>query len=179
MNNSQSDQPNEIEAFSLEQLPEPILIQAAVGSLVMNLSYVHFVLEINLWSLLGINQNSGRVLTEDLPFKSLMQRFMRTIQLKNPSTQVSDRLKKAFSQLDRVNAKRNKIVHGFWTFPEGAAPLLIPKKGPVTQEIAPTLTKLADLNGEIDRFLQEFFACMTLFNNPHLETLPLPEGTPR
>lgn len=168
MNNPQPDQPRETEGFPLEQLPDQVLIKTIVGALVMRLSYLHFVLEINLWSILGIDEGSGRVLTEDLPFKSLIHRFERTIRLKNPSTEVSDRLKKAFAQLEKVNDKRNKIVHGFWTFPGDGSPLLIPKKGPVTQMIAPTVTELAYLIKETEQFEHEFFICMNLFNNRHL-----------
>lgn len=178
MSKSPQDQPNKIEGTSVYLHPDQVPIVMAVGTLVVKLSYIHFVLETNLWSLLGIDSHSGRVLTGDLPFKSLIERFKRTLQLKNPTPKVLNRLNIAFRQLEKINDERNKIVHGFWTFPKDSSPLMIPKKGPITQEIAPTVIKIIEQVEGAEQFLKEFFACMNQFHNPDLEKLRTSDPTP-
>ena len=178
MPNSPPDQPDKVEGVVPDLHPDALPVIIAVGTLVVKLSHIHFVLEANLWSLLKIDSDVGRVLTQDLPFSSLIARFKNTLKLKNPSPELLARFNKAFDQLDKINIERNKIVHGYWTFPDDGFPLIIPKKGQVTQESAPTVIEILDQINGAENFLKEFFACMNQFNNPHLEKRHICDSAP-
>ncbi|NGZ10202.1 MAG: hypothetical protein CV088_12575 [Nitrospira sp. LK70] len=178
MPKSPPDQPDKVEGVFPDLHPDGLPVIMAVGTLVVKLSYIHFVLETNLWSLLRIDPDDGRVLTQDLPFASLIAWFKSTLKLKNPSPKLLNRFNKALDQLDKINIERNRIVHGFWTFPKDGSPLIIPKKGPVTQEIAPTVIQILEQIEGAEKFLNEFFACMNQFHNPHLENLRISDSAP-
>jgi hypothetical protein len=155
----------------LDLLPKRPLIERGVGALVMQLSFVHFLLEINLWSLLGIDQKSGRILTEDLPLASLSQRFLRTVEANNPGPDALKQLKNALKELEKINCRRNRIVHGFWTFPEDGPPEIVPKKGEVISQNAPTYKEIEQLIHATEQFIIDFFKCMNRIANPGLDEL--------
>ncbi len=153
----------------LDLLPQRPLIERGVGVLVMKLSFVHFLLETNLWSFLGIDSKDGRILTEDLPFASLIKRFLRTVEAKNPEPAALKELKKALEQLDKINSERNRIVHGFWTFPEDGPPEIVPKKGDVISVNAPTYKELEELTHATEQFIEDFFRSLNRIANPSLK----------
>ncbi|MBC7838797.1 MAG: hypothetical protein H7Y39_09210 [Nitrospiraceae bacterium] len=134
----------------------------------MRLSFVHFILELNLWSVLGIDPECGRVLTEDLPLVNLANRLYRTVQTKNPQPDTLKQLRKALNELEKINKERNTLVHGFWTFPKDGLPSIVPKKGQVISKNAPTYSEITRLIEATDRFTEEFFKCMTKIYNPKL-----------
>lgn len=156
-------------AFDL--IPRQPLLEQAVGIFVMRLSFVHFILEINLWSLLGINTGCGRILTEDLPLTSLANRLYRTVQTKNPHPDTLKQLRKAMNELEKINQGRNALVHGFWTFPKDGPPSIVPKKGQVISKDAPTYSEIRRWIEDTDRFTEEFLKCMNRINNPELDLL--------
>lgn len=164
----------ELNPSPLDLLPQQLLIQQVLGALVIRLSYAHFILELNLCSLLGIDAEKGRVLTEDLPLSKLASRFLRTVKEKTPQPEILKQFKKILKDLEGINEKRNRLVHGFWTFPDDGPPLLVPKKGPITSVKAPALNEISDLVNATDLFTQEFFKCMNRINNPHMYAQRLP-----
>ena len=153
----------------LDLFPQQPAIEQAIGRLVMRLSFVHFLLEINLCSLLGIEAEKGRILTEDLPFSRLVNRFLRAVKTRNPQPEVLRQFKELLRGLEETNEKRNVLVHAFWTFPENGPPLLVLKKGKIASVDAPTLNEILEMVNATDRFIDGFFKAMFPINNPHLD----------
>jgi hypothetical protein len=153
----------------LDLFPQEPAIEGAIGMLVMRLSFVHFLLEINLCSLLGIDAEKGRILTEDVPFSRLMHRFLRAVKTRNPQPEVLKQFKDLLKGLQETNEKRNGLVHAFWTFPENGPPLLVPKKGKIASVEAPTVNEILEMVNATDRFIDGFFKAMFPINNPHLD----------
>jgi hypothetical protein len=104
--------------------PQQPAIEQAIGRLVMRLSFVHLLLELNLCTLLGVEPEKGRILTEDLPFSSLVRRFLRAVKTKNPHPDVLKQFDKLLKGLQKTHEKRNSVVHAFWTFPENGPPAI-------------------------------------------------------
>ncbi len=156
---------------SLDLLPQRPLIERGVGALVMQFSFVHFLLEINLWSFLGIDHKNGRILTEDFSFTNLTKKLLRTVEARNPESGVLKELKKALKDLDDINCERNRLVHGFWTFPEDGPPEIVPKKGESVSVNAPTFSELEQLTHALEKFIDDFFICMNRIVNPGLDKL--------
>lgn len=133
----------------------------------MRISLFHFILEMELWSLLGIDENSGRVLTEDLPLSNLMHRFERAVKTKNPQPTYLKMLRKTLKDLREVNDKRNRFVHALWQFPPGGHPFLVPKKGRVIREDAPPVTELEELEHRAELLMLDFIRLNhQMFSNP-------------
>ncbi len=118
------------------------------------------------------------VLTQDLPFASLIARGKSILKLKNPSPKILNRLNKTLDQLDKINIERNRIVYGLWTFPKDGSPLTILKQGAVTQEIAPTGIQILEQIENAERFLKAFFTCKSQFHNPKLEKTRISDSAP-
>lgn len=153
----------------LDLFPQEPAIEQAIGMLVMRLGFVHFLLEINLCSLLGIEPEKGRILTEDVPFSSLMRRFLRAVKTRNPQPEVLKEYKDLLKGVQEINEKRNRLVHAFWTFPENGPPLLVPKKGKIASVEAPTHMEILEMVNATDRFIDGFIKVMFPINNPHLD----------
>ncbi|CAI4032128.1 hypothetical protein DNFV4_02555 [Nitrospira tepida] len=137
--------------------PEPLLEQyeKAIGSLVMRLSLSHFILEAHLCFLIGIDLECGRVLTEDLPLKSLINRVGRAASAKLRQPEDIRTLKAILKGLDAVNDKRNRLVHALWYFTDRDQPFFIPKKGkPVDQE-APSVEEVKKLVDAVETLLND------------------------
>ena len=137
--------------------PEPLLEQyeKALGSLVMRLSLSHFILEANLCFLMGIDVESGRVLTEDLPLTSLINRVSRAATAKLRQPEDIRTLKAILKGLNAVNEKRNRLVHALWHFTDSDQPFFIPKKGkPVDQE-APSVEEVKKLVDTVETLLND------------------------
>lgn len=152
---------NEYGSSAIDLVPAQPLMEHAIGTFVMRLSFLHVVLEINLWSLMGINQTNGRILTEDLPLSKLTQRIYQVVKEKNPKPETLKDLKKILKELEKVNEERNRLAHGFWSFPDNGPPQIILKKGPLVSKNAPTYLDIRLWIERADKFLDDFTRCIS------------------
>ena len=157
---------------AIDLLPQQPLVEESIGRLVLRLSYAHLVLELNLGTLLRIDPAKGRILTEDLPLSSLATRFYRAAESKAPQPQDLKQLKSLLNNLRRINDKRNRLVHAFWTFPKDGPPMLVPQKGQLVSEKAPMATEILSLVNATDKFIEDFFRCMSRILVTHHDDAP-------
>ena len=53
--------------------------EQVLGALTIRVSYFHFILEKELWLRLGLDDEAGRVLTENLQLANLVDRLQRVL----------------------------------------------------------------------------------------------------
>lgn len=147
-----------------ELVQQEPLIERGIGAIVMRLSLIHFLLEINLWTLLRVSTETGRILTEDLLLSKLAMKFYRAVEAKDPQSGTLKPLKNALKKLEKLNTKRNELVHSFWSFPNDGPPTIFSKKGTIISKKAPTFSEIQSLVYAIEQLIPELVECMARIN---------------
>lgn len=96
----------------------------ALGSVVLNFSYLETILSLNVWILIDMSDaNIGKIVTGGKPFSALIDMFdalyrhriIDVIQAEGKSTKVpSKTLTDLVKKLVEANEQRNQVIHSAW-----------------------------------------------------------------
>jgi hypothetical protein len=130
--------------------------QLALGSLTINFSLLHFLLERVAWDLWKVKGASATIITKDLRMSHLVEKLKATANDAIPQDerpQFLDLLKRA----GKAAEDRNELLHSLWIIEDGQPVLCISRKRgalsgsqvPSVEDIEAVSASLVELSNEI------------------------------
>lgn len=92
----------------------------AIGRITVNFNLVESTLASAIWVLLAVDQFTGQRVTAGLSFRGRLDLFRSLSDLKLAGTTVHDGALDLVKQLDRLENRRNQVLHSVWA--SGAGP---------------------------------------------------------
>jgi len=87
----------------------------AMGLITVNFSLLENTIAFIIWLLLGLDQQTGQIITSELSFRRLLELFSSLCRNKKNDKVTLEKLKTLLKRIEHAEQERNKIIHSMWT----------------------------------------------------------------
>lgn len=130
-----------------------------IGRIAMSFPLIHIVLERFAWTLWGLAEEFGSILTRDLPTRQLATKIMASLKEIDIDDEVQKELKALLKRVEQLSERRNDLFHSIWSLKDGK-PVLIsrkthfknPKESPDLHALEELFNSVADLVDDLWTF---------------------------
>lgn len=122
--------------------------EAKIGQIATVFSLIHTILERFAWSLWGLTEEFGSILTKDLPIKGLTEKILATLAEIHVEDQTAKRIKTLLKEVNTLAIQRNALMHSMWNFKTNP-PTLVGRKKPVSGK--PDFSSIEEMTNLVDR----------------------------
>ena len=97
----------------VEAPPTPDHLRA-IGQITANFAMLELTVRFSVWSLIGLDQRLGQLITADLSFRKLLDLLSNLYRYRVDDPQVIEELDGLIAEAAQAEEKRNLITHSFW-----------------------------------------------------------------